>query len=87
MTRPGVAWAGALVVVVILARTGLAIPMAPAPERRDPAGALPWMADALPDVGPQRREEVARILRTGAWSSLAHRTRATAQEVFVCPIP
>ena len=75
--------ASALVVVVLL--RGWWTPVrAIRPEPVPVAQAEVWMVDALPDVGPQRREGAVRSVREGRFDELPRRARVLVPEVFQC---
>ena len=77
--------AAALVALVALGAWATGMPRQPPPvPPRVPANEVqPWMADALPGVGPKRREAAAAAIRSGRIEELPPAARAVAAEVFV----
>lgn len=56
--------------------------LATAPPLIHAQQAQPWMADALPGVGPKRRDAALEALRAGRFADLPKPARATAELVF-----
>ncbi len=76
-------------VLVMLVIAGLAWRPAPGaniPPRLALSDAAPWMADALPGVGPKSRDQVATQLRQGNIKAIPSRARATIDSLF-SPLP
>ena len=68
---------------VVLALSGhLRRPPTATPPKIAPEHVEPWMADALPGVGPVRREAATIAIRERAWTQLPKASRALAHEVF-----
>ncbi len=58
----------------------------PTPDHRLPAAdCLPWMADALPGIGPKRREGATAAIRAGSLVDLPAQARSLAEQVFRGP--
>jgi hypothetical protein len=68
---------------LVLGITGhLRRPIQAVPPRIPPERAEPWMADALPGIGPARRDDAAAAIRARDWDRLPAKARAAAREVF-----
>ena len=74
-------WAlGLATILVVWAWSRVHPPLVPA--ARDPATAVPWMADALPGIGAKRRDAAAQAIRQRHWSALPASAQAPAQSCF-----
>jgi hypothetical protein len=73
-------------VLVMLVIAGLAWRPAPGANIPPPmalSDAAPWMADALPGVGPKSRDQVAKQLQQGSIKDIPARARAMVGHLFI----
>ena len=68
---------------VVLALSGhLRRPPSATPPRIAPEAVEPWMADALPGIGPVHRDSATAAIRARDWAQLPKASRTLAREVF-----
>lgn len=84
---PVVVFLAGVVVLVILVRGVFVGPEAAEPPRVPLKDVQPWMVDALPGIGPQRREGAVRKVLINDLSSLPSQSRPLLPEVFTCVPP
>ena len=74
-------------VVGVLVRGWWAAPVVSQPPRVPLADAQPWMLDALPGIGPQRRLAATRSVIHGDLHAVPVKPQSLLSEVFLCPVP
>jgi len=62
---------GGLLVLLALLAVLRPLPSRQAPPPLAPAVCQSWMADAIPGIGPKRRDEAAAAIRAGAVPAVA----------------
>jgi len=67
-----------LLFATVAARRAGSVPPVPVPI----GSCEPWMADALPGVGPATRAAMAEAIRAGDLDTLPRSARSVAQRVF-----
>ncbi len=86
MAHRAPAFALVLVMLVIAGLAWRPAPGANIPPLMPLSDATPWMADALPGVGPKSRDQIATQLRQGNIKEIPTRARATIDRLF-SPLP
>ena len=74
--------AGLLAAILVVALVQHQLPHPAEPARRDPRAAEPWMADALPGIGPKRLAPVLVDIRAGEIGRVPKPARGVAEQVF-----